>query len=39
MVKVVGKIRPGRIVWGPGEIWVIPPAGIVGLRVGVVRRP
>ena len=31
MVKVVGKIKPGRIVLGPGEIGVISPAGIVGL--------
>jgi len=39
MVKIVGKIRPGRIVLGLGEIRVISPIGIVCLWVGIMRRP
>ena len=27
MVKIIGKVWPGRIVLGPREIWVISPTG------------
>jgi len=36
MVKIIGKIWPGRIVLGPREIWVIFPTGIVSLRVRIM---
>jgi len=39
MVKIVREIRPGKIVLGPRKIWVIPPTGIVRLRVRIVLRP
>ena len=39
MVKIVGEIRPRRIILGPEEIGVIPLIRIVCLRVGIRRRP
>jgi len=39
MVKIVGEIGRGRIVWAPREIQVISPTRIVSPRVGIVLRP
>jgi len=38
MVKIIGKIWPGRIVLGPREVWVISPTRIVRLRVWIVLQ-
>jgi len=39
LVKIVGKIGPGRIVRAPREIQVISPTRIISLLVGIVLRP
>jgi len=39
MAKIVGEIKPRRIVLGLREIWVIPPTEIVCLRVRIMWRP